>query len=220
MVSGGFFREWGQAGVKLASETLPLSSSARTELALREIALPHELASAVASRQEAYLAGRLCAARTIESAGMKGLCERSAKGLPVWPKGCVGSIAHTQGLAIAVAAPASAARSLGVDVEATIADWERVLKKIGLPEERALPPGFDGPDWAALVFSAKESLFKALHPLAGRHFGFSAARIAPVREREFGWELHEDLGGEWHAGRQGEGAWSRNRGLVFTGIRV
>jgi enterobactin synthetase component D len=218
------------SGVSIQTEVLPLSLEAKAEVTRRGILLPSALSQAVASRQEAYLGGRLCAARGLESrASDTPLCERSPEGLPVWPAGFVGSIAHSEGLAIAVVATSKPQRervrlrALGVDVESRIQgpaqDWARILARVGRSEEQTVPAGWEGVEWATLVFSAKESLYKALYPLVGRYFGFEAARITATGQG-FRWELCEDLGGEWARGSGGEGRliWREKR--LFTGVSI
>lgn len=119
-----------------------------------------ELASAMPElRRRDFLAGRRAARRALALAGLPP-GEILADGRrPVFPEGCVGTISHSGGLAVALAAPASRFRSLGCDLETR-----------GLPLEAAhLVLCEDERAWVAgsvrrllFAFSAKEAAFKAL----------------------------------------------------------
>ena len=105
-------------------------------------------------------AGRLVALHALGLAGCHAveLPPRSGR-RPAWPTGFVGSIAHDDALAVAVAARAGAARTLGIDVERHDAldagDAVIVLRD----EERELVR--DDASVATLLWSAKESAYKA-----------------------------------------------------------
>ncbi len=119
-----------------------------------------ELESAMpAPRRRDFLAGRLAARRALALAGLP-VGEIPADGRrPVFPEGSVGSISHSGGLAVALAAPAARFRALGCDLELR-----------GLPVEAAhLVLSEDERVWMAgsvrrllFAFSAKETAFKAL----------------------------------------------------------
>ncbi|MGW1077688.1 hypothetical protein [Streptomyces sp. NPDC002537] len=119
-----------------------------------------ELASAMpAPRRRDFLAGRLAARRALALAGLP-VGEILADGRrPVFPEGSVGSISHSGGLAVALAAPAARFRALGCDLELR-----------GLPVAAAhLVLSEDERGWMAgsgrrllFAFSAKETAFKVL----------------------------------------------------------
>ncbi|MCF7838204.1 MAG: 4'-phosphopantetheinyl transferase superfamily protein, partial [Candidatus Marinimicrobia bacterium] len=89
-------------------------------------------------------------------------------GGPVWPAGYLGSIAHTRAWAVAIAGATDRWRALGIDIE----DWRRLQRpglaqRILTPEELAAwrnLPAERQTRQLALIFSAKEALFKAWHP--------------------------------------------------------
>ena len=97
---------------------------------------------------------------------------------PRWPEGFVGAITHRRGHAAAAAAPAGRFLGLGIDLEGARPLPPRLRRRVLRPEElAALPPGSAGEAAAMLLFSAKESLFKALHPLTGVYLGFQDATV-------------------------------------------
>ena len=135
---------------------------------------PTEAASWSKRRCAEYIAGRYCATQALT-----GLAEDSRvpatlqlpitdDGSPQWPRGTLGSISHSQQRAIAIAARARDFAGLGIDCEtlltdaaaAELAPWVLQPNDFNCSIEPSLSYGF----WVTLVFSAKESLFKALTP--------------------------------------------------------
>jgi enterobactin synthetase component D len=141
---------------------------------LLEIPLPLRLSTAVERRRAEYLAGRLTAQVALggDAAPLMGQDK-----LPVWPKGLSGSLSHARGH---VACLIRSCPGVGVDVEAiaTGPGLRAILHKALRPEEEQLFAALSESELsvqATLVFSAKETLFKALYPRVGHVFGFQAA---------------------------------------------
>lgn len=136
---------------------------------------------AVAQRRAEFLAGRWCAARALGALGGGGTVGRTREGAPVWPRGFVGSITHSHGRVVAVAAESGAMASIGLDVERLVTDAvadELAPRVLGVDERRVLEHAVDagGPAFT-LGFSAKEALYKCLYPVAGEFMDFDAARV-------------------------------------------
>ena len=95
---------------------------------------------------------------------------------PQWPAGLVGSITHTTGFRAAAVAPRSVVASLGIDTEQNEPLPDGVEELITVPGEpemlAALARAFPAVHWGRLLFSAKESIYKAWYPLTGRWLGF------------------------------------------------
>ncbi len=145
-----------------------------------DIDFPSRLAGAVAKRQGEFLAGRVLARAALE-------CLRRGnvpiaigdQGAPVWPIGISGSISHSHGKCVCLLV-ADENRLVGIDVEkvATGAALDAILKEALSAEERnrvLRQTRFDATLLATLIFSAKETIFKALHPVVRQFFGFDAA---------------------------------------------
>ena len=147
--------------------------------------LPEEMPAIVRacpSRRMEFAAGRAAARAALAQIGLPGRAiPQSADRAPVWPKGAIGSIAHCSGCCLAAAAPSARVRALGVDVEPATplaADlFELICTPRELAELLALPQA-EREIRAKLVFSAKESVFKALYPLIRHHFGFDAVEVS------------------------------------------
>ncbi|WBB77581.1 4'-phosphopantetheinyl transferase superfamily protein [Micromonospora sp. WMMD882] len=134
---------------------------------------------AVESRRRDFTAGRVCARRAMTDLGLPAVAVPSADDRsPVWPAGVVGTITHTKGYAAAAAARADEIRSVGMDAEQHKILDAGVLRLICLSEEldrcARLPAGIS---WPALVFSAKETVYKVWHPVVGTWLDFHHAHI-------------------------------------------
>ncbi|WP_319459089.1 4'-phosphopantetheinyl transferase family protein [Micromonospora sp. RTP1Z1] len=145
--------------------------------------LPAELAClsdrAVPSRRRDFTAGRVCARRALAALGLPAAPVPAAPDRsPVWPAGVVGTITHTHGYCAAAAARSGEIRSVGMDAERHRELNSGVRRMICLPEEEAdlaaLPAGVS---WPAVLFSAKETVYKLWHPVAGTWLDFHDARV-------------------------------------------
>ena len=103
---------------------------------------------------------------------------RGPKGQPLWPDGVVGSMTHTAGYCAAAVADVGKIRSVGIDAEEHDRLPEGVLEAVTLPQERIMLHRLGTEThWDRLLFSAKESTYKAWFPLTGRWLGFEDAHI-------------------------------------------
>lgn len=133
------------------------------------------------ARQREFAAGRACARRAmLELGAPDGPVLRGLRRMPLFPAGVVGSITHTSGFCAAAVARSASFAGAGLDAERDEALSERAAARICTPGElaalRTLPRR--SPErWAAVVFSAKETLYKAYFPLTGFFIGFRDAQI-------------------------------------------
>lgn len=135
-------------------------------------------------RQAEFLAGRYCAAATLQPLAQPAqvLPRDTESGRPVWPEGLCGSISHSHGWAAAVASHSQDNLSLGLDIERylDVKRAKRLSKAILTPAELQRATLLTDIEWAQQltgIFSAKESLFKALNPIVKRYFGFHDAEV-------------------------------------------
>jgi 4'-phosphopantetheinyl transferase EntD len=103
------------------------------------------------------------------------------RGAPQWPAGVVGSMTHCDGYRAAVLAEQSRAASVGVDAEPHGPLPDGVLRLVARPEEldRLDELSAEDPDrrWDRLLFTMKESVYKAWFPLTGRWLDFQQASV-------------------------------------------
>jgi enterobactin synthetase component D len=137
---------------------------------------------AVAKRRAEFLAGRFAAHTALTALGVQSMPGRNEDGSPRWPAQISGSITHGAERAFCAVARQSDVRSLGIDVERLMAPATKaeVMARIcNATELQVLASGLGAPEnhLVSLAFSAKESLYKCLHPLVGRYMDFRAAQV-------------------------------------------
>jgi 4'-phosphopantetheinyl transferase EntD len=90
---------------------------------------------------------------------------RDRDGCPLWPAGIVGSIAHTNGLAVAAVASTATTAGLGIDVETIRLSNAGLSGRVMMAEDfPRLPPLMPAHVFASVFFSIKESVFKSAFP--------------------------------------------------------
>jgi 4'-phosphopantetheinyl transferase EntD len=138
---------------------------------------------AVEKRRREFTTARACAREALAELGKPRQAILSGpKGEPLWPAGIVGSITHCDGYRACVVALSAELRSVGVDAEPDLPLPNGLLGDIALLEEREqlheLARQAPGTHWDRLLFSIKESVYKAWFPLAERWLGFEDAIVA------------------------------------------
>jgi enterobactin synthetase component D len=180
----------------------------------------------VAKRKTEYLAGRLCARegirRITDISSVPGV---GADGAPQWPAGIVGSISHSGSWAGALVAQLSAWRSLGLDMEQTMAsaNAERLAAHILTATElrQLLPLSLaQRARQIGLAFSLKESLFKALYPLVLRRFCFHDAELLSCDKGTARLRLLINLAQDWPAGSELDGQFCELNGYMLSLVSI
>jgi 4'-phosphopantetheinyl transferase EntD len=143
------------------------------------------IANAVDKRRREFTTARACARRALARLGLPPApVVTGERGAPRWPPGVVGSMTHCAGYRAAALAHARHARSIGIDAEVHETLPDGVLPLVARPGERealrALAAARPGAHWDRLLFSAKESVYKAWFPLTGRWLDFEDAEVTIV----------------------------------------
>jgi len=163
------------------------------------------------------IAGRLCAAKLLKNLGAKQLTvEKHMDGSPIWPLGIFGSISHTDEVACSVLAFSRVGCSgLGIDVEKILPSYaiSAVVKTCLTRAERN--DCLDSKNisaFATVIFSIKESFYKAISRKVGRVVEFAeisvvdlcwcrgTARIIPISQDLLAWHtdnVHFSCGNEF-----------------------
>jgi len=134
----------------------------------------------VDKRLREFTTGRACARKSLLKLGIPPCPIRiGPRREPIWPKGIVGSITHCSGCCAAAVARSLDLCSIGIDAEENLPLGEGVLEVIASPQEQTeiRTLGGSGLHWDRLLFSAKESVFKAWYGLAGQWLDFSECDI-------------------------------------------
>ncbi|WP_392676436.1 4'-phosphopantetheinyl transferase [Streptomyces sp. LN785] len=137
---------------------------------------------AVESRRREFTTGRHCARAALARLGVPATAIlKGERGAPCWPDGVVGSITHCAGYRAAAVARTADLVTVGIDAEPNEPLPAGILDTVSLPEERGRLTGLADalPEiaWDRLLFSAKESVYKAWFPLTGSWLGFEEADI-------------------------------------------
>jgi 4'-phosphopantetheinyl transferase EntD len=136
------------------------------------------LGQAVEKRRREFTTGRACARQALGHLGITPVAiPNGPHGEPQWPPGVVGSLTHCAGYRACAVARATTLRSIGIDAEPNQPLPSGVLEEVAFGPERKLvaAPGHVHMD--RLLFSAKEAIYKAWFPLAGRWLGFEDAEL-------------------------------------------
>src|SRR5439155_12802069 len=127
------------------------------------------IAHAVDTRRREFAVGRSCARLALEKFGFSGFPVLIGSGHePLWPSGLVGSITHCRGYCAAAVARAVDFLSLGIDAEVNRSLSADLISIVATESELLEVPDGQKHNWAAVVFSAKEAIFKAWYPLTRR----------------------------------------------------
>lgn len=154
--------------------------------------LPPEEAAAVAAagpkRRQEFAAGRQAARAALRRLGLgEPAIPSGADRAPQWPAGTVGSIAHTEGCAVAVAARSAEVRALGLDLERDGAVRAELWPQMFRPEEidrlRRCAPGEQARE-ATIMFCAKEAFYKFQYPHTRAWLEFTDAEVFVDRAQQ------------------------------------
>lgn len=186
------------------------------------------VAHAVEERRREFTTGRRCARQALARLGLpRAPLLAGPRGEPLWPDGVVGSISHCAGYRVAAVARRTDLLALGMDAEPAGPLPEGVLDAVTVAGERAALESCRrvAPEvcWDRVLFSAKESVYKAWFPLTGRPLDFLDAlvRLDPVRgvfSAAMTVPGHRVVGGSAISGFTGR--WAVVGGLVLTAVMV
>ena len=182
------------------------------------------IARAVDKRRREFTTARHCARRAMEDLGVAPApLLPGERGAPQWPDGVVGSMTHCAGYRAAVVGQAEKVLAVGIDAEPHAPLPDGVLDVVSLPAERERLAGLSAVDstthWDRILFSCKESVYKAWFPLTGAWLGFEQADLELRESGEFtarllkpGFHAEDEPLTEFH------GRWLARDGLVVTTI--
>jgi 4'-phosphopantetheinyl transferase EntD len=140
---------------------------------------------AVAERRALFALGRAAARDALLELGLEATAiGRGEGGQPLWPAGVVGAISHSRQVAVAVVGRRRDYLGLGVDVEDITRELQPAAARLVCrPAELEWVDVASGTRRLLMLFSAKESIFKALYPIEGVWLGFDDAELTWQAER-------------------------------------
>lgn len=185
---------------------------------------------AARKRQAEFLAARLCARQAlyIQTGQAITPSQHEQSRAPRWPQHSCGSMSHSHTLCAAIVGDNKQWQSLGLDIEKPISTEraQRLAQSILTPEEYITFAQLDSrlsARYLTLVFSLKESLFKALNPLTHTYFGFYDAQVLDLEPTDRGHarlRLCKDLSADWQSGDELQGQFSSLHGSAITVVSV
>lgn len=163
--------------------------------------------AAVDSRKSEFGDGRWCAHRALRGLGVDGPILRGNKGMPLFPGEVTGTISHTAGLRVAMVGRTDRWRSLGLDVELAQRLPDGVLSAVTSSRERRnlqrAAQRAPGRSLGTVLFSAKETVYKAWFPVVGRFLDFDEVEMhLEVTQHGHGDDVFDvecAARGTWHA---------------------
>jgi enterobactin synthetase component D len=174
---------------------------------LANITMPDSIRQSYPKRRTEFFAGRLVASwHLLKRFGCNDEIIIHQDRSPVWPLGIIGSLSHTNQNAVCLLAPKSDVLLLGVDIENIMSTKIAMDTKelILTPDEEWLfsANNFVLEELTTIVFSAKESLFKALYPKVNYFFDFFSASVILIdtAKKELTLVLNKDLGEHYKKG--------------------
>ncbi|MEY4667510.1 MAG: hypothetical protein RL518_209 [Pseudomonadota bacterium] len=184
-------------------------------------------------RKQDFILGRAAARQSLAAIGFPVVSPvlRGEQREPLWPVGVVGSISHSGSYGVAVAAWQQDVPALGVDIQKIEERYtDELIARFADPDEfdwvRSDPARRT--ERAVKLFSAKESIFKALYVLRRVWFAFDVAHLTP-KECETGFHasvrlpalstgvVNLEVGVTSHDGYIITGAWLSNPVQFATG---
>jgi len=188
------------------------------------------LANSVEKRRNEFTTARMCAREALGVLGFPPVAILTGeRGEPLWPAQALGSITHCQAYRAAAVARTSEVLTLGIDAEPHAPLPDGLIGDIARPEElphlRQLQADTPEVHWDRLLFSAKESVYKAWFPLARRWLGFEDAvlDINPLAEAAGVFRAKLLVDGPSVKGSPltaFSGRWMVREGLVLTAIAL
>lgn len=170
------------------------------------IDLPQRVKCSIPKRRAEYFVGRYLAKRCLAESGVhQFVLSADSNQCPLWPENLLGSISHSNDAAICIVARKNDYAAVGVDTEnwVSAAAAENFCKTLMSPTERQrLETTGGGLKHFTHIFSAKESIFKALYPAVGRYFNFYAVELIDMdlSQNLLCFELTENLAAVYSKG--------------------
>ena len=142
---------------------------------------------AVPKRQAEYLVGRYCANKALTQLGKEVTEIRTGQHRqPLWPEGIVGSISHSNEAALACVSRSNHIIGLGIDLEEIVnsTSMEKIESSILTERDKQCFAGCTLPRETlfTIIFSLKESFFKAAYAQVGKYFDFDAVSVEAIDE--------------------------------------
>lgn len=182
------------------------------------------VARAVAKRRAEFATVRHCARDALRELGHPPMpLHPGDRGAPIWPPGIVGSMTHCDQYRSAAVARVDNVVTVGIDAEPCQPLPDGVLAIVSCAEERETLNELSNGEaaWDRVLFSAKESIYKAWFPLTHTFLEFQEAVLTVREDGTFTAQLLVDpplVKGQRLSTFAGK--WLVERGVVVTSVVV
>lgn len=156
-----------------------------------KIAPPYRFHYMSQKRLSEYFMARLCAKYALNKFNYYEPLKlhKSLTGRIIWPNNFIGSVSHTDNIAIACIARVEKYTHIGIDIE-KIVDYKlfnQLKELVLLKDEIKLINSFANSNLSlevlfTLIFSAKETLFKAISSIIDEKLDFHSAQVIEIKE--------------------------------------
>lgn len=142
-------------------------------------------------------------------------------GEPSWSADVVGSISHTEACTVAVVARAADCAGLGVDIELDVPVSSMFAGRVCSARElaRLVEQGKNPENWALVVFSAKEAVYKLQFPYSKEVVGLRRVEIDLQQDESFVATFREELA-PFQRDFQLRGRFRRRHGIIVTSVSL
>jgi 4'-phosphopantetheinyl transferase EntD len=182
------------------------------------------ITNAIASRKLEFTAGRVAARCAMAAIGFAPQAiPQTADRAPVWPVGMIGSISHCDTICLAAVARSKDLRSLGIDLEPDVdlpPDLETIICTAAERKWLDTMPNDKRGMLGKLIFSAKESAYKAQYPLTLALFGFEILEIEMDMELKKFTATYQHAAGCFAVGSILQGRFAVEQGHIFTSVVI
>lgn len=154
-----------------------LGASVAVRAARFEQTIDHTASGVAPKRHRELVVGRALARDLLSELGViADEIGTRADRSPDWPSGIIGSISHTDDVCAVAVSREHSMQAIGIDVEVSTAVTSDLLPLVTSARERRSIRMLDS-RFATLIFSAKETFYKAQAPKTGRFLEFADVEI-------------------------------------------
>lgn len=192
---------------------------------LADINLPVYIKNSVIKRRAHYLTGRILVKILLNQIGITDFNLINGSGNePLWPENIIGSLSHTENYAICAIDHLNNYTGIGVDIQKCISIetankiWPLIMSTV--EKELLITNVIEFPVLLTIVFSAKESLYKALYSQVKSFNYFNLLTITKLdfKNKKFVLELKCDLKNNYNYGDRFEGDFQYLENNIITFI--
>lgn len=195
------------------------------------IHLPKNIHSSALKRKSEFLAGRICAQSALQAKSVfEHQVHTGAYREPVWPVGLLGSISHSNSHAAAVVCDDRDIVGVGIDIEKIVerpdildAVISCALSPLEFRYIQSLTTTVGLAHLVTLIFSVKESFFKAAFGLVKTYFDFDCVHVVDIdlSNRVVYFEVKKELNNQPLLNRRHCAYFDfAVKGLVFTSVSL